>query len=347
VIAPGAALAAAVLIAAGCAGLGEPVPGAPAHHRARGFANTNPDFVRPGFWTVQRFRLAALISAIFDRKSAPDFPRVDNDGRALRDNAGGPTVTWVGHATLLFQLDGLNILTDPQWSERAGPLSFVGPRRLNAPGLRFEDLPRIDVVLVSHDHYDHLDRATVSRLAATHRPLFLVPLGLKAWFAGIGVTNVEELDWWQQRAVAGVTFTSTPVQHWSARTPFDMNRRLWTGWALAGRGHRAFFAGDTGHYAPDFREIGARLGPFDVAALAIGAYDPPRMMRMTHTTPEEALDIFADVRARTFVAMHWGTFDLSEEPLDEPPRRLQAEARKRHLADDRVWILKHGETRGW
>ncbi|MEX2145966.1 MAG: MBL fold metallo-hydrolase [Candidatus Rokuibacteriota bacterium] len=342
-----ATLAAALLLAAGCAGVGEPVAGAPAHHRTRGFVNSNPDFERPSFWTVQRFRAARLIEAIVPRRAVPVFPRADNDGRALRDNAGTSTVTWIGHATLLFQLDGLNVLTDPQWSERASPLSFAGPRRIAAPGVRFEDLPRIDVVVLSHDHYDHLDRATVSRLAAVHRPLFLVPLGLKAWFADIGVTNVEELDWWQQRVVGALTFTCVPVQHWSARTPFDMNRRLWSGWTLAGRQRRAFFSGDTGYYAPEFRAIGERLGPFDLAAIAIGGYEPPEMMRMTHTTPEESLDIFTDVRARTFVAMHWGTFDIAEEPLDEPPRRLREVARARGIPDDRVWVLQHGETRDW
>jgi N-acyl-phosphatidylethanolamine-hydrolysing phospholipase D len=340
-------VAAALLLVAGCAGVGEPKPGAPAHHRTRGFVNSNPHFERPDFWTVQRFRLSRLIDTMIGRRAVPAVARVDNDGRALRDNTQAPTVTWIGHATFLFQVDGLNVLTDPQWSERASPLSFAGPRRLALPGVRFEDLPRIDVVVISHDHYDHLDRATVSRLTEVHRPLFLVPLGLKAWFADIGVMDVEELDWWQQRVVGAVTFTCAPVQHWSARTPFDMNRRLWSGWALAGRDRRAFFAGDTGYYAPEFRAIGERLGPFDVAAVAIGAYDPPQMMRMTHTTPEESLDIFADVRARTFVAMHWGTFDLAEEPLDEPPRRLRQAAKARGIPDDRVWILKHGETRDW
>jgi N-acyl-phosphatidylethanolamine-hydrolysing phospholipase D len=341
-------LAALLLLAAGCAGVGDPKPGTPAHHRTRGFVNSNPGFERPGFWTVQRFRLSRLVDALAPRRAVPVFPRVANDGRALRaNNPGTPTLTWIGHATFLFQVDGLNVLTDPQWSERASPLSFLGPRRLAAPGVRFEDLPRIHVVVISHDHYDHLDRPTVSRLAAAHRPLFLVPLGLKAWFADIGVTNVEELDWWQQRVVGAVTFTCVPVQHWSARTPFDMNRRLWSGWALAGRERRALFAGDTGYDAPEFRAIGERLGPFDVAAVAIGAYEPPEMMRMTHTTPEESLDIFADVRARTFVAMHWGTFDLSDEPPDEPPRRLLEVARARGIPEDRVWVLKHGETRAW
>jgi N-acyl-phosphatidylethanolamine-hydrolysing phospholipase D len=340
-------LGAALLLATGCAGVGEPTPGAPAHHRTRGFVNSNPGFERPTFWTVQRFRLSRLADTLVPPRAVPAFPRVDNDGQVLRDNAATPAVTWIGHATFLFQVDGLNVLTDPQWSERASPLSFAGPRRVAAPGVRFEDLPRIDVVLISHDHYDHLDRATVSRLAADHRPLFLVPLGLRAWLADIGVTNVQELDWWQQRVVGAVTFTCTPVQHWSARTPFDMNRRLWSGWAMAGRQRRAFFAGDTGYYAPDFRAIGERLGPFDLAAVAIGAYEPPEMMRMTHTTPEESLDIFADVRAHSFVAMHWGTFDLAEEPLDEPPRRLRKVAKERGIPEDRVWVLKHGETRAW
>jgi len=300
----------------------------------------------PGFFTVQAFRLRLFWRNLTE--AAPDFPRADNDGRALRANRGEPTLTWVGHATLLVQLDGLNILTDPHWSERASPVGFAGPRRITPPGLAFEDLPPIHAVAISHDHYDHLDRATVERLAAAHRPLFLVPLGLKAWFAEIGVTErVEELDWWQSRTLEGVTFTATPLQHWSARTPWDRNQRLWTGWAIAGRERRLFFTGDTGYWPPVFQEIGARLGPFDVAAVAIGAYEPARMMRFTHTTPEEALQVAADVRARSFVAVHWATFVLSEEPLDEPPRRLRADAARRGLPPDSIWVLAHGETRGW
>jgi N-acyl-phosphatidylethanolamine-hydrolysing phospholipase D len=342
-----ALVVALVAVAAGCAGVGGLKPGAPPHHRERGFANNNPDFAPPPFWTVQRFRFERLLDVVLSRRPAPELPRVVNDGRALRDNGGVPTVTWVGHATLLVQVDGVNVLTDPHWSERASPLSFAGPPRLNPPGVRFEDLPPIHVVLISHDHYDHLDRATVTRLAATHAPRFFVPLGLKAWLADLGITRVEELDWWDRRVVESVTFTSTPVQHWSARTPFDTNCRLWTGWAIAGRARRLFFGGDTGYYAPDFQAIGARLGPFDLAAVSIAAYDPPEMMRLTHTTPEQALQIFADVRARRFMAMHWGTFDLGQEPIDEPPRRLLAAARSRGLAEDRVWIFKHGETRPW
>jgi N-acyl-phosphatidylethanolamine-hydrolysing phospholipase D len=210
----------------------------------------------------------------------------------------------------------------------------------------FEDLPPIHVVVISHSHYDHLDATTVRRLAAAHRPRFLVPLGLKAWFADLGIETAEELDWWQSRVIGGVTLTCLPVQHWSARGFWDEDRTLWAGWAVAGRTKRLFFGGDTGYY-DGFKEVGGRLGPFDVAAVSIGAYEPPGMMRMTHTTPEEALRLFGDVRADRFVAMHWGTFVLGDEPIDEPPRRLEAEARRLGLDADRVWILKHGETRPW
>jgi L-ascorbate metabolism protein UlaG (beta-lactamase superfamily) len=333
-------------LAVGCGGVGGPVTGAPSHHRVNGFANTDSGFARPGFWTVQKFRLNRLWQAVTGDRPQPPISPVETDGAALRANPASATVTWIGHATLLFQLEGVNILTDPIWSERAGPTSYLGPRRLVPPGLRFEALPPIHVVLISHDHYDSLDRRTIERLAATHRPLFLVPLGFKAWFGGLGVTGVVELDWWQSHVVGGVTFTSVPAQHWSARTPWDTDRRLWSGWALLGRERRAYFAGDTGYY-DGFHEIGRRLGPFDLAAIAIGAYEPPAMMRHSHTTPEEALRIFADVGGHRFVAIHWGTFNLGDEPIDEPPRRLEAEARRRGLDPDAIWILRPGETRRW
>jgi N-acyl-phosphatidylethanolamine-hydrolysing phospholipase D len=322
------------------------MPKAPAHHRARGFVNENPAFARPDFWSLQAFRFRRLWAALAGGQPPPSFPRIANDGSALRANREGATVTWIGHATLLVQLDGVNVLTDPQFSERASPVGFAGPRRLNPPGVSFEDLPPIHAVVISHDHYDHLDRPTVQRLAATHKPRFLVPLGLKAWFASVGIPDAEELDWWDSARVGGVTFTATPVQHWSSRTPFDMNRRLWAGWAMVAGARRLFFAGDTGYY-DGFRHIGERLGPFDLALVSIAAYEPPAIMAHTHTTPEESLRIFADVRARTFVAMHWGTFDLAEEPIDEPPRRLVAAARAQGLPDARVWVLAHGETRPW
>jgi L-ascorbate metabolism protein UlaG (beta-lactamase superfamily) len=303
----------------------------------------SPSSTPASAWARIRFFLSRVWGTTFSPRTA-DLPLVASDLNAIRGNPGEDTVTWVGHSTLLIQLDGVNILTDPHWSERASPVSFGGPRRVTPPGLTFENLPPVHVVLISHDHYDHLDEATVRRLAAAHRPRFLVPLGLKAWFADLGVTDVEELDWWQSRTVRGLTLTSVPAQHFSGRTPWDRNQRLWGGWAVAGRAKRVYFAGDTAYY-DGLREIGARLGPFDLAAVPIGAYVPPAIMKSSHTTPEEALRVFADVRGRNFVPIHWGTFDLAEEAIEEPPVRLTAEAQRLGLDPARLWILKHGETR--
>jgi L-ascorbate metabolism protein UlaG (beta-lactamase superfamily) len=292
-----------------------------------------------------RFLVTRIWSATFSPRTA-NLPVVDNDGRALRKERPEPRLTWIGHATLLIQLDGVNVLTDPQFSERASPFSWAGPKRVTRPGLRFEDLPPIHVVIVSHDHYDHLDVATLTRLAREHRPRFLAPLGLRSWFVDLGISDVEELDWWDARTVRGLTFTCVPAQHFSGRTLWDRDRRLWSGWTVAGRDRRLYFSGDTAH-ATHMRHIGDRLGPFDVAAIAIGAYVPPVIMRPVHVSPEEALQLFEDVRGQVFVPIHWGTFDLAEEPIEEPPQRLAAEAERRRLGADRVWILKHGETRAW
>ena len=345
VLLPAVVLLLIVGLQAGCAWVGAPKPDAPAHHLENGFRNTDPAFTRPGALTRVRFFLSRVWATTFHPRSA-DFPRIENDDRALRENRTEATLTWVGHSTLLIQLDGVNILTDPHWSNRASPVSFAGPTRVTPPGIRFEDLPPIHLVLISHDHYDHLDVATVTRLAETHRPLFLVPLGLKAWFAGLGSTSVEELDWWESRTVNGLTLTCLPAQHFSGRGLWGQNRRLWSGWAVAGKEKRLFFGGDTGRYGV-FKEIGNRLGPFDLAAISIGAYAPSLIMKLTPTTPEEALRLFEDVGGTRFVGIHWGTFDLAEEPLEEPPARLMAEARRRGLDPDRIWLLKHGETRRW
>lgn len=285
-----------------------------------------------------------VASSLWPRSFDP--PRTGNDGAILRAGGMNPSITWIGHATVLVQIEGVNILTDPQWSERASPVSWGGPRRLSPPGLRFEDLPRIDVVLISHDHYDHLDLDTVKRLAATYDPLFLVPLGLKAWFAENGMTRVEEMDWWQEREYRALKFVCVPAQHFSQRTLTDANQRLWASWSVLSPERRFYFSGDTGYFT-FFKEIGQRLGPFDVAALAIGAYLPPEMMKFVHLTPEEAVQAFIDLKAGALLGIHWGTFDLTDEPLGEPPQRLLAEIRRRNIDSSRAWIFKIGETRPW
>ena len=334
-----------ILVACASGGTGSD-SGLPAHHLAGGgFRNLDPTFARASGWTRWTFILRRGLQSLMSPRRF-DAPRVANDGAALRAGSPSPTITWVGHATLLVQLDGLHVLTDPQWSDRAGPTSWLGPRRLSPPGLAFEALPRIDVVVISHDHYDHLDLPTVKRLAAAHDPLFLVPLGMKAWFADNGMARVEELDWWQELEHGGVRFVCVPAQHFAQRSLWDANRRLWASWAVMGRDRRLYFAGDTGYFA-GFKEAGRRLGPFDLAALPIGAYVPAKIMRRVHTTPEEAVQAFVDLNARTMMAMHWGTFDLADEPLGEPPVRMIAEIERRRIEPSRAWILQIGETRAW
>ena len=334
-----------ISLSLGCGKVSEPLHESRTHVLQDGFRNTDPAFSPPDLWERLLFLPSRIWTTTLHTRTA-HLPLIENDGTVLRNNRTKATVTWIGHSTLLIQLDGVTILTDPQWSERASPVTFAGPKRLMPPGVSFEQLPMVDLVIISHDHYDHLDRDTVQRLARTHHPLFLVPLGLKAWFADIGITEVEEMDWWESRQVRGLTVTCLPAQHFSGRSLWDRNRRLWSAWALAGDTKRIFFAGDTGYYSV-FREIGVRLGPFDLAAIPIGAYRPASMMKMTHITPEEALQVFADVQGRNFVAMHWGTFDLTEEPIEEPPLRLEAEANRLGLDPSSIWVLKHGETRGW
>ena len=340
-----AAVLIAVALPGGCTGVGGPQPGAPAHHHEHGFVNTTPGDPRPGLWARVSFFASRMFATTFAPRTAA-YPRVEHAGRALRENHGEPTVTWVGHSTLLVQLEGANVLTDPQWSRRASPFSFAGPKRFMPPAVAFEELPPIHLVVISHDHYDHLDATTVRRLAAAHHPRFLVPLGMKAWFADLGIVDdVDELDWWEARTVRGLTVTFVPAHHWSQRTPSDTNRRLWGGWVLRGRDRRLYFAGDTAYF-DGFKEITSRLGPIDLAALPIGAYLPAVIMKPSHLDPRQALDAFADLRARVMVPIHFGTFDLAEEPLEEPSRLLEQLARARAVID-RVWILKHGETRSW
>ena len=322
----------------------EPVPASdhPAHHVARGFRNPDPAYT---------YSLASRIVHVVGRPPALNrgvpLTLVPNDGVTLRGVLPAPLVTWIGHATFLVQLDGVNVLTDPHWGDRTSPVSFAGPRRLVPPGLRFEDLPPIHVVVISHDHYDHLDLGTVTRLARTHHPIFLVPLGLKAWFHAAGIDDVVELDWWESWRIGGVTLTCTPAQHSSGRsiTLTDQNRRLWSSWAIASERHRFFFGGDTGYFH-GFAEIGRRLGPFDVAALPIGGYSDYHRHHPNHVSPEESVQAFQDLGARLLVPMHWGTFELNREPYREPPDRLLREAHRRGL-EETVAVLSPGQTIRW
>jgi len=313
----------------------------PAWHLGHGFRNLDNGYS----YTMSGRAWSFLRRAVTREPARGTPPRpLANNGAELRSNGTHPTVTWVGHATLLVQLAGVNILTDPIWADHVGPPIF-GVNRLVPPGIRFEDLPRIQAVVISHDHYDHLDLPTVHRLAREHNPTFFVPLGVGAWLAERGITNVVELDWWQSHTLNGLTFTATPAQHSSGRGLLDQNERLWASWVIVGGGKRFFFGGDTG-YCKSMAEIGRRLGPFDVAALPIGGYSAFTAQHPNHVNPEEALQLFDDLRGKVLVPMHWGTFAMNREPFREPPTRLLAEALKRG-EEEHVAILSQGQSIGW
>jgi N-acyl-phosphatidylethanolamine-hydrolysing phospholipase D len=331
----------------------------PHHHRAQGFQNNYLEFEPKGFGDLLRWRIDAL------REGLPRPPRtvtpmvpadiafVHANGRAgLRME---PALTWIGHATMLAQFGGINLLTDPMFSERASPVGFIGPKRHVAPGIALAELPHIDVVLISHDHYDHLDDASVRGLNSQPGgpPLFIVPLGVKTWMAKRDIGNVIELDWGQSRRVGAVEIVLTPVQHWSGRGLTDRLATLWGGYAVFAPDLHLFFSGDTG-YSKDFTDIRNRFaqrqttalgGGFDVALIPIGAYGPRWFMASQHVNPAEAVQIHVDLGAKRSVGIHWGIFELTDESLDEPPQEIAQERRARGLTDEAFTVFAVGETR--
>jgi len=302
------------------------------------FVNSAGPRPMPGAAEMATFLLRKAMS-MASRPGTP--PVVAFDPAALQHN---PSVTWIGHATFLVRMDGVTFLTDPMFSRRASPVSFAGPLRLVEPGVPLDALPKIDFAVVSHDHYDHLDLPTVAALAERGVPFF-VPIGVGDLVRESGGV-VTELDWWQSADFAGVRVHCVPAQHFSGRSLTDESRRLWAGFVVAGPSRRFYHAGDTGYF-DGFAEIGRRLGPIDLAAIPIGAYAPAPIMQFVHMNPEEAVRAAVDARAGIAVGMHYGTFDLTEEPLDEPPRRFHAEATRRALDGTAAWTLAIGETRDW
>jgi len=330
------------------------------HHRPNGFQNNYVEFEPKGLGDLLKWRLEASRNGL-PRPPATPTPRIAPDTAFIQANARAgammqPAITWVGHATMLAQFGALNLITDPVFSQRVSPLSFVGPKRAVAPGLAPAELPHIDVVLISHNHYDHLDDASVRALNAQAggAPLFVVPLGIKAWMAERDITNVAELDWWQSHALdtsAGrVEIVLTPVQHWSGRGLNDQLQTLWGGYAVFAPDLHFFFTGDTA-YSKDFVDIRERFkarqsdGGFDIALIAVGAYEPRWFMSSQHVNPAEAVQIHLDVNAKRSVGIHWGTFELTDESLDEPPKHLAEARRARGLDDDAFSVMAIGETR--
>jgi N-acyl-phosphatidylethanolamine-hydrolysing phospholipase D len=344
----------------GCANVNEDYNPAKKHHRTEGFQNNDTsatdkpfsDFLR---WQWERARAGLpkppqQLTPIV----APNLKFVSaNNGKTQE-----PAITWIGHATMLVQMGGLNILTDPVFSERASPVKFVGPKRYQAPGIALKDLPRIDVVLLSHNHYDHLDTASVKALNQQPggAPLFVVPLGLKKWFAAEGIVNVQQMDWWDQQtlktAAGEIEIHFTPVQHWSARSMGDRRATLWGGFAVFASDFHLYFSGDTG-YSKDFidtrahfaaRQTPALGGGFDMALIAVGAYEPRWFMKEQHVNPEEAVQVHLDLQAKRSIGVHWGTFDLTDESLDQPPKDLAAARAAKKLPQEAFDVMAIGQT---
>jgi L-ascorbate metabolism protein UlaG (beta-lactamase superfamily) len=279
-------------------------------------------------WQLTRER--GFWPAWVDAKPGPPPPRRVGDGQ-LR-------VTFINHATLLIQMDGLNVLTDPIWSDRTSPVSFAGPKRHRPPGIRFDDLPPIDVVVVSHNHYDHLDVPTLRLLEARDRPRILTPLGNAALMRRNGIERAVDLDWWQSDG----RVTLVPARHFSSRGISDGNRNLWGGFVIRGAAGNVYYAGDTG-WGGHFAEIGARFAPIRAALLPIGAYLPRWFMSPVHIDPAQAVDAHLALRAHTSIPMHYGTFFLGDDGIDEPLRDLQSALAAK--GSPSFAVLENGEGR--
>jgi N-acyl-phosphatidylethanolamine-hydrolysing phospholipase D len=325
----------------------------PAHHRPKGgFRNPWPSAQNHGLLDFLKWVLVERRRN--PRRADPDpgvFVRVAPQFIVPRAEPEILTLTWVGHTSFLIQMAGLNILIDPVWSERASPVRFVGPRRWVPPGVEFDRLPPIDAVLLSHDHYDHLDAPTISRIAERYpAAVWYSPLGTGDFLRRRGAREVVERDWWEETSTGSLHLTCVPAQHFSGRTAVKRNTTLWCGWALSSPDRTLFFAGDTGLH-PEFGAIATRCGPIDVAILPIGAYEPRWFMGPVHMNPEDCLQAVAQLRAAQngkpliVAAAHWGTFKLTDEPMDEPPARMRHEWQVSGLDSKHLWIMRHGETR--
>ena len=333
------ALLAAVLAAAGCGVLSQPQFGAAMTGARLERAKANPQYRDGRFVNLQPETPTSTV-AMFDylvRQFSGDEVRVppsplpvlavDKAALAAAPGASSLRAFWIGHASVYVEVDGLRLLLDPVFAERVSPIA-IGPKRFHPPPIALADLPKIDAVLVSHDHYDHLDMETVQHLAA-RGTRFFVPLGIGAHLErwGVPLAQIEEMEWWQRKTLGNVEFVCTPTRHYSGRGLGDRSATLWSSWSVLGPRHRFFYSGDTG-YGAHFADIGSRLGPFDLAFVKIGAYGPGPSWIDIHMPPEQSVQAHRDVRAKRMFPVHWSTFNLAYHDWDEPIRRTVAEARR-------------------
>ena len=317
------------------------------HHMTDGFCNSPPSpppnlssYGKVSFF-LRRFRGSFFLPEVPPDHYLPEEKAIIQLNSLKNKN----TLTWLGHSTYLINLDGKTILIDPFLTEFASPFSWAGPRRFVPPGISLKNLPAIDIIIVSHNHYDHLDEKAIESLPGKEMINVSVPLGLKAFFTQRGYTNVKELDWGESTLVDGIQMTSLPAVHFSGRGIGDQNKTLWCSWAIVASSGKYYFAGDTAYSSTIFRDIEKKYKSFNLSIVPIGAYAPQEMMQPCHTTPEEALKLGIDIGAEVMVASHWGTIELSDEPHWEPPQRFKAYAGKIGIPHERIWVMKIGETR--
>jgi N-acyl-phosphatidylethanolamine-hydrolysing phospholipase D len=322
----------------------ESVGDKPKHHTVNGFQN-NP-YVETAAPKGILFYIRRAWGSVF----IPDIPKghklSEKKSIKLLNSFKSDRLTWLGHASFLIKTANVTILTDPFLSKFASPVSWAGPKRFVDSPISINQLPSIDIVVISHNHYDHLDDKTIRRLKNKDKIHVVVPLGIKSFFTSRGYNKVTELDWGQSVSIKGIELTAQPSVHDSARSTSDHNGTLWASWVIESIQKRILFIGDTGYSQTLFKKIGDKYNSFDYAILPIGAYEPRKLLRMSHVSPEEAVSIGIDVRAKTLVASHWGTISsLSDEPAFEPPIRFKTSGHSRGFSDKALWVMKVGETK--
>jgi L-ascorbate metabolism protein UlaG (beta-lactamase superfamily) len=317
--------------------LSAPTYKGPVSDHFNGKTFTNPTGIKSkGFGEVLKWMCERKQGKWPERKNIKPGPR------PLPRYDGGVRITFVNHSSFLIQVDGVNILTDPVWSERVSPFTFAGPKRMRPPGLNFDDLPRIDLVLLSHNHYDHLDIVTLKRIHDKYNPQFIVPLGVSAYLQSNKIELVRELDWWQTTAF-GTNFTieAVPAQHFSGRGTTDRDKTLWCGYAIHGNHGNVYFAGDTGYNPVTFKDIGSRTKP-TLAIIPIGAFKPEWFMSPIHCSPDEAVQIFKDLGSPQSIASHFGTFPLADDGLEDPIEGLKNAMKREGLSQEKFLVLEEG-----
>lgn len=303
-------------------------------------------FINPG--GVQANGLGAVLRWMVNRKRGEwtEDKRPAYGQRPVQWEKDNIRVTFVNHSTFLIQVDGINILTDPVWGQRVSPFSWIGPQRMRLPGLKMEELPRIHAVLLSHNHYDHLDITTLRTLFGAHHPQIITPLGVKEYLDSESVAGATDLDWWQEKKINDtVSVQSVPAQHFSGRGALDRDATLWCGYVIRTSKGNIYFAGDTGYNENTFKEIGERTDSIRVSLIPIGAYKPEWFMSPIHVSPEQAVRVHLDVKSRATIGMHFGTFPLADEGYADPPRDLKAALAKFNVKEEAFTVLKEGEVK--